>query len=441
MKKILKRLLIGLVTVGALVAVTFFLLAISSRKKIKELRQQIVDSGDYLEITDFPLANPIAEENGFIYLSETTESLNSIEREISEAGLDDVYDIDGGGQLSKENIAKIEAILQSYPELLPSLSKASLCTEYRSSFNPSDGYAAGLPHLPVFRSACRALALKALMEAYRGRGDSAIDICGMMLRISRHADSEPLLVAHLVSVACTSVSLSTANQVLNISKVSDQSIDQFVTTLNSLDSYGSLVNAVKGERAMAVMTFQQLREGKLGDELSGAIPYTGSFANNWITEAYLNEDEAAFLRIMSEQIRWIQEPKPTRDQKIKEVTDSLNDSSDRFLVTKLVLPALSQVIESTDRIEAKIRCLRLRILSKKSDAPTLDKIEVPTPGNLDPYTREPLIRKQQDEGAVIYSVGANLVDDDGAIFPSESSDTLLDIGFGPNRAPVTPATE
>lgn len=430
MKKVIKRILIGLAVIMAIMIVTSYVLAISTRNRVAELRKEITDNGDYLEITDYPLTKPADDQNGFIYLQQAADSLAALDLELNEASLNDSYSWDNGKTISEENLSNLETILNQYTELFATLETAAGCQGFRSEFNPAEGFAALLPHLTQIRGACRTLALKALVEAKRGRGDSAMASCETMIRIGKFVDLEPLLIGHLVGVACTSMSLSTANHVVSIANVSDESIDKFLNLLDSIDTQRSVTEALKGERAIAVMTFQQIRDGRLGDDFGNAIPTASQVGNRWLTEAYLNDDERNYLTLMSKQIRWIKEPKAIRGPKMAAVIDELETSSFRFMLSKLILPALSNVAIAKDRIEAEIRCFRLILVSRKSNAPAIDSMEFPSPQDLDPFTQERLLMRKDDRGWIVYSVGENLTDDGGAIWKTEDTDRPLDIGFG-----------
>ena len=429
MQKVIKRILIGFFVILTVMTITSYILVLSTGNRLAELRQAITEKGDYLLITDYPLPTPSDERNAFIYLQQTANLVEALDREIDQENLSDAYRWLNGESINEARLSKVEAILSKYTDLYAELVKASKCEGFRSEFNPEQGFAAELPHLAQTRSACRVLALKALVDGKKGRGDSAMQSCEAMIRLGKFMDSEPILIGHLVGVACMSTALSTANHINTIAPISDESIDRFLSLLDSLDTHRGLADALKGERAIAVMTFQQLREGKLADWDGDAMPKASKFGNPWLTEAYLNDDEAKYLSLMSRQMRWIDEPQAIRTPQITSVINELEESSFRFMLSKMVLPSIAEVANARDRIEAEIRCFRLMLTSKRTGSRPIDTMEFPTPQKMDPFTHKPLKIKELSGGWLIYSVGENLTDDGGAIWKTEETLRPLDIGF------------
>jgi hypothetical protein len=235
-----------------------------------------------------------------------------------------------------------------------------------------------------------------------------------------------------VSIACESLSLGTTYQVCEISEVSTNKIDQYLSVLNEIDTYQSVIDAIKGERSMAVMTFEQIRSGTLNADIDSQVSGVSKLSGYWFTDAYLNDDEAAYLTIISKQLAVLREPKEIRDRAINEAINSLQKSNLRFILTKLILPALGNVVDATDRLEAQIRCLRLSLIASRTNATSLNSIEVDPELKLDPYTEKPLISQTLQNKLLIYSVGPNLIDDQGAIVSTEENPRPLDIGFGPS---------
>lgn len=112
--------------------VTSYVLAISTRNRVAELRKEIIDNGDYLEITDYPLTKPADDQNGFIYLQQAADSLAALDLELNEASLNDSYSWDNGKTISEENLSNLETILNQYTELFATLETAAGCQDRKS---------------------------------------------------------------------------------------------------------------------------------------------------------------------------------------------------------------------------------------------------------------------------------------------------------------------
>ncbi|MCH1493758.1 MAG: hypothetical protein L7U72_00905 [Rubripirellula sp.] len=432
----MKKLLIRLSVVAGILVVLFivisFILATITNRSVTNLRNEIIKSGDYLDIEDYPLMQVSDQENAYKLLLEIEDQLNAFEKQILDAKLDVAFDTDEWNSLPAQDLEKITELINGNTELFADLYRVSECQGFRSEFEPTDGFAAALPHLTQIRSVCRAFSIKAFVDASQGKGDEAIDSSLAILRIGRFANSEPLLITYLVSIACESLSLGTTHQVCEISEVSANKIDQYLEALNEIDTYQSVIDAIKGERSMAVMTFEQIRSGTLNTDLDSQVSGVTKLSGYWFTDAYLNDDEAAYLTIISKQLAVLREPKEIRDRAINEAINSLQKSNLRFILTKLILPALGNVVDASDRLEAQIRCLRLSLIARRTNAAGLDSIEVDPELKLDPFTQKPLISRSLQDQLLIYSVGPNLIDDQGAIVSTEENPRPLDIGFGPS---------
>ena len=108
------------------------------------------------------------------------------------------------------------------------------------------------------RLACRFLSFAAITKANQGEGDTALRNCEAIIKLSLLADSEPLLVGYLVGIACQSIAMDASYQTLSVCEVSNDAIKSFLVSLNAIQPYQSLSDALKAERAIAVMTFDQL---------------------------------------------------------------------------------------------------------------------------------------------------------------------------------------
>ena len=429
MKKILRGAVLTFIVLCVLIAAAAFTAKSTTESGLLRLRKEIVDAGDYLDIEDYPLPEVQEKENAYSHLMSVGNELESAQSEIEAAKLDKVYDTKEKISLSENESQALNQILNQYSSLNEQLFLASECSGFRSEFDPQDGFAAELPHLMNLRLACRFLSFAAITKANQGEGDTALRNCEAIIKLSLLADSEPLLVGYLVGIACQSIAMDAAYQTLSVCEVSKDAIQSFLVSLNAIQPYQSLADALKAERAIAVMTFDQLREGDAQEALAGNAGGLGQLGNNWLTEAYLNDDEAVYHQIMSEQLELLNAPKSVRDTKIQETLDRLTDSGFRYAISKMVLPALAPVADAADRAEALKRCMRIIMLGQQSDAGNLEELDLPETLLEDPFSQKSLICLTGEHPWSVYSVGANLVDDSGSLKPIEGGSQPLDLGF------------
>ena len=264
-------------------------------------------------------------------------------------------------RLRPEQVEELAAIVDKYPELYKRLEQAANCNDYQAKVDYSQGLMMLLPHVQHVRTAARAFSAKALVEAHRGNGDAALKQCELSLRLSSHLGFEPILISHLVNLACQAIAVLTANHTLRVAETSPDARLQLDKLLAKLDNRQAMVDAMKGERAMGVMTFQHLRDGTLDAEGLGEPDLSLSvFSSTWLGQAYLNDDEDKYIEVLDRQIDAVEMDRDERNGAMEAMWDEMEENSGfRHIMTRLLAPALNATVDATDRNDAKIRCLRV----------------------------------------------------------------------------------
>ena len=150
---------------------------------------------------------------------------------------------------------------------------------------------------------------------------------------------------------------------------------------------------------------------------------------NWFGDAYLNDDEEMYLDLMAANIEVIGEPKAKRDVVLQKLEKELTASKFRYVLSKMIVPSLSGAYDAIDRIEAKLRCLRMICDNKEALHSAVSEPLVNV--QLDPFNDSPMNSRQTKDGWVVNSVGENLVDDGGDVVSQAADSRPLDIGLGP----------
>ena len=97
----------------------------------------------------------------------------------------------------------------------------------------------------------------------------------------------------------------------------------------------------------------------------------------------------------------------------------------------LLQPAMAAVRDATERTRAVCRSIRVlnalqtRVAPGSDSVPKLSELGLPDSVTIDPFSGEPLHVKKLPEGWLVYSVGADLVDDGGKV------DGKTDVGVRP----------
>ena len=411
--------------------ISFWLLT-STAARVEARRQAISDAGDKVYLTEYETEPITDEENAYHYLMLAQRDLEAFDADYQTA-----YEfIDLERRLTPEQVKALEGIVDKYPQLYQRLEQVAACTLYRPKVRYEDGFSMLMEHVTLFRSAARALSTKALVEAYHGEGDAALRQCELSLQVSRHLRHEPMLISHLVHIACQGIAMHDVNHILRVAETSPRARRSLDETLANLDNRQATIDAMKGERALGLLTFEQMRSGKLDptalDDSSNAF---SRLSGSWLGQAYLNDDEAKYIEVLDAQIEALELPPAEREAQMEAMWEDI-ETSNRFrhVLTKLLAPALNAAANASDRTVAQIRCLRILLALEGNDVSAIEQLKLTDANKIDPYSGDVLLWKQREEGPLIYSVGENGLDDGGEVFKPDGRP--LDIGFGPLWEPL-----
>ena len=421
-----------LVSVVVVVVSLFFLtlaglyLKETTGRQIALKRQAIADTGDKVYLSDYAVDPIPADQDGLAQFELASEHFDRFDKDhITAFPTGFFYE----SKLNSEQIDSMEQLVADFPAMFEQLDRAAQCTQFVGASSNSNDPMDALSNevLQQLRTAVRAYSAKALVAAYRGKGDEALRICDNALKLQQVARVRPTLVSCLVEAATQSLIVDTANHVLRVSQPSSEAIAQFNQTLSGIDNIASLTAAMKGERAFGLSMITKVKQE--GDAGGGTIPGGGFLLGNWLGDAYLNDDEEMYLDLMAANIEVIGEPKEKREVVLQKIENELTATKFRYAMSRMLVPSLSRAHDAIDRIEAKVRCLRMICDNQEAfqKAESEPLVNVP----LDPFDGSPMKSKQTKDGWVVYSVGENLEDDGGDVVSQAADSRPLDIGLGP----------
>lgn len=402
----------------------------STAARVAQRRAAIAAAGDHVYLTDYD-TDPIPdEENAYYYIMLAKADLEAFDKD-GEAISDFLA---AERRLTPEQVARLAAIVEKYPQMFKQLEQAAACEQHQPQLDYSQGVMMLLPHVQSMRSAARAFSMKSLVTAYRGDGDAALAQCALSLRLSAHLRHEPTLISHLVNVASQRIAVRSANHTLRVAETSSEARARLDAVLAGIDNRQATIDAMKGERAMGLLTFQQFRDGTLDTDGMGVG--SNVISSTWLGQAYLNDDEAQYIELLDKQIDAVKLSKRERDEAMKPVWADLEASRFRHVLSRLLVPALDKAADATDRTETADRCLRVLLAIQDEAEVDLEDVDLPAAAKTDPFSGDPLLLKRKDGEWVVYSVGENLLDDGGDVYDATAVDRPLDVGLGPLLAPL-----
>ena len=285
-----------------------------------------------------------------------------------------------------------------------------------------------IPELIPLRTGARLLALDALLRAsgqdYRG----SIDDINAMLRMAEHVGADPLLVSGMMAVSIEGLAMDTLECVLASGRVPTG--DLAAIRISDNVSYRAMLKrAFRMEEALQLASFDQVGRGiyDLGEMayLSGNASSRSSRNFSWFAPLYrvflLGDDLAANVRFFGIVKKAASLPY-YQSKELMERYDRELKGGPCGILTRLMLPGMHLPIETAARAEARRDAARLGValcLYRARSDRLPAKLDDLVPGFIaavppDPFDGQAMRFKRSKQGAVVYSIGPDLIDNGGA---------------------------
>ena len=283
-----------------------------------------------------------------------------------------------------------------------------------------------MPNLSEMRGSVFLLKLEAILHADAGDGESAKRSAITCFGIARTLEGLPTTIAQLVRSACQAIAVSTVEQIVNRTELTDEQLAEFVRCVREGERMCGLSEALIGERCMG-MTFFKNPQG-VDPDLVGGIPL-GPLVALYKAAGLADSDAAIYLDLMDGYLKSSQLPPHERQEAADAVGDRLRSTSKAHVLLHTIMPALSRVTTIELRTIARLRAadaaiavLRYRLATGKLP----DKLADLVPAYLenipkDPFDGNKLRYKKLDPGFIVYSIGEDLSDDGGKEKPSKTA--------------------
>ena len=288
--------------------------------------------------------------------------------------------------------------------------------DYNAGFNML------MPNLGGFRNIIRILEAKSCLEAEAGRPDAAWNLVQTQLRFADSLRNEPILISMLIRITSIKISCET---MWRICENVPPNAEQCRTIENMLLDYEDrtpLILALDGERLLCgEWAFNLLKHGSFkeltsstGSELGFGEVLLGLYS---AFKPLSLADHAAYVRIMGDYTRLVQQPHSPNETAalMRQVEES---RSRLYVITNILEPAVPRVIELYSELLTQMRITRagLALLQEKKAhgvfPDTLEKLKMK---NLDdPFSKELLRYKPQEQGFILYSIGPDEKDNGGS---------------------------
>ena len=302
-----------------------------------------------------------------------------------------------------------------------------------------------LPHLARIKALVQRLQRKACAELAAGHSENALEDVKLMLYAADSLKDEPILISHLVRLACLQIAIQPVWEGLAEHRWSDSQLQEIQSRLQQYNFLADMKRPLDGERAAGVLTADLLYRQKYRvSELFGLAdppdPTGGDLVNlvsrvaphGWYYQEQLN-----FCRLYENQLqgtfdtakkRVFPAQIQTRAHELEReiaggrLGKTLNALVHHQLLAAMLLPALGNLplkpaMGQTATDQAALACALERFRLANGQFPEkLDALAArffpQLPNDL--FTGEPLKYRRTDDGLfVLYSVGWNEKDDGG----------------------------
>ncbi|MFM7249401.1 MAG: hypothetical protein ACKO5R_05845 [Planctomycetaceae bacterium] len=300
-----------------------------------------------------------------------------------------------------------------------------------------------IPELTMLRIESRLLAVAAEHEAVEGRFPEAFADLARVVRIGRHASSEPLLVAQVVGWMIEADALDILMQLLpelgpeQAAFLDDPAIRDLVA------APPTLAHSLVGEEAFGLATLADFADGRrgfeglgdlIGDPGFAPVSSKGAFAPlaGWLStlfRVFLLPADIAGFRAEFDQYRRLaaaveEQPSgwPSLDRRLDEIREASDSGRRHGLVSRILLRDVRDAFQTQVRVDALHRAATVLVAAHRHRLATgalPESIEALVPAHLprvplDPFTRTSLLQwRSAPEGIVVWSVGPDGLDQGG----------------------------
>jgi hypothetical protein len=329
------------------------------------------------------------------------------------------------GALDPESQARVEALFRDHPRAIPGLLEAAERPDYAPdrdvSLPTQEFLSKRMDAIQGRRTASRVLAAWSMLLTTQGKRDEATAANVAGLRLSAHWSREPLFIDYLVSVATTRVAMMEAEKALRSGPVTEESRRTLDAELARHDTLEGYRRALRTERAFSLAVCREMASQMLF----------------WMRGWLLNNALLMFMDFYEEQLKRSETPYPGLDA-LGPPTAARAYWHPMRPLADLLEPALHSARRAAETQRAAVRSLRvlnaLQRLGVDELPGDLTTLGLPAEATVDPFSEGPLIVKKPPEGWLVYSVGADLVDDGGILSRGR------DVGFGPSSKEEPAAT-
>ena len=303
-------------------------------------------------------------------------------------------------------------------QALKLLHKGAAASHFRYPVDLTGGFGALMPDLSEIRKAAMLLKLEAVLHAENAEPQLATDSVISSFGLARSLAKEPILISQLVRIACQALSVSTLEQVINRTELTDEQLAELGERIASAEDLSDISVGFVGERCMGISIFQEPES--VGPGVVGGMPATPSLSLYRAT-GLADKGGLLYLGFMDDYIRLLQLPTHLRQEGADAIDAKIEATPKIYILLHTFMPALARVTTTDIRGIAQLRTARTALAIQRyhlANSKLPDALTHLVPTYLDavpsdPFDGNDLRYKKLQTGFVVYSIGEDQSDDDG----------------------------
>ncbi len=295
-----------------------------------------------------------------------------------------------------------------------------------------------LPDQSKCRAAFLVLSYDCLLLNQIEDGDGALRSCRAMLNAARSLGDEPIFISQLFRTSGVFMACQSIERTLAQGEPLPEDMASLQKLLEDEDAFPGLLLALRGERAALHQVIECVKRGEVSlDDLAGSRSSWMERTARSVWSMDARRDHALFLSLMARRIDEVQRPMHEQAELEKAFERDIRELPKNAFLTHNLIPAIAKIGESDRRKHAVVRCAiaalaveryRQAIKAWPNDLAQLCPAYLAAVP-VDPFDGKPLRYRRVADGVVLYSLGADGVDNGGALNAGFNTAPGKDIGI------------
>lgn len=339
-----------------------------------------------------------------------------------------------GQPVPREILEKMRAAIEANRDTLRMLHAAAGLLHGRFPLDLSQGFEVDLSHLARLRESVRLLRMESLVAASDGDIATAVSALNAALAASRMVSDEPTAISQLIHTAVHNECIEGLNDLLARGGLSGDELSRLQAAFLEGNNPAAMPDTFAVERAFGVEAYENPaafveylgEQSWLDDILPGSYRAAIQMAG---TVGWFDHEQEQFIEYMGQIVEASRLPYPEAIPAMRAIEERIGEP---FLVPRIfdaIIPAMIQTETAAANDAANMSCgaaaTAIERYRQTYGAPP-ESLQALTPEFLpgvpaDPFDGQPLRYRRQGGGYLVYSIGADGVDDNGAPHNSYSA--------------------